>query len=307
MKVGNAPCSWGTIEGMTGERIGYAQMLDELVQTGYTGTELGDYGFMPTEPEVLRGELKRRDLTMLGAYEGVNLAEAGCHDEGETRALRTARLLASVADVGDPAWTPFLVLADEHSVNETRFKNAGRVTPEMSLSAEGWATFCGGANRIAKTVRDETGLKTVFHHHCAGFVETPDELATFLEHTDPALVGLVLDTGHLVYGSGGNDSDVLLEALTRSKDRLWYIHLKDVDPVVAERSRSEGLDYKAAVGAGVFCELGQGCVDFTAGKKGLRAVNYEGWLTVEQDVLPGMGTPRRSAERNRDFLASLGL
>ncbi len=306
MKIGNAPCSWGTIEGMAGERIGYAQMLDELVQTGYTGTELGDYGFMPTDPGVLREELGERNLTMLSAYEGVNLADAGHHGEGETRVLRTARLLASVADVGDPEWTPLLVLADEHSVNATRFQNAGRVRPEMGLTPEQWATFCGGANRIARTVMEETGLKTVFHHHCAGFVETPDEMATFLDHTDPALIGLVLDTGHLVYGSGQNDSSLLLKSLERFRNRLWYVHLKDVDPVVAERSRHEGLDYKAAVGAGVFCELGQGCVDFAAVKKSLEALAYEGWLTVEQDVLPGLGTPRRSAERNRAFLASLG-
>ncbi len=306
MKVGNAPCSWGTIEGIAGERTPYAQMLDELAQTGYTGTELGDYGFMPTDPGLLRGELEQRNLTMLSAYEGVNLVHAGSHDEGEARVLRTARLLASVADVGDPAWTPLLVLADEHSLNATRFQNAGRIEPEMGLTAEQWTTFCGGANRIAKTVRDETGLKTVFHHHCAGFVETPDEIATFLDQTDPALVGLVLDTGHLVYGSGQNDPDTLLQTLERFKNRLWYVHLKDVDPEVAERARREKLDYKTAVGVGVFCELGQGCVDFTAVKRGLGAVNYESWLTVEQDVLPGLGTPRRSAARNRAFLASLG-
>ena len=306
MKIGNAPCSWGTIEGMAGERIGYRQMLDELVQTGYTGTELGDYGFMPTDSGILRDELGARNLTMLGAYEGVNLADARCHDEGETRALRTARLLASVADVGDLEWQPFLVLADEHSVSRTRFQNAGRIEPEMGLTSEQWATFCGGANRIAQTVRNDTGLKTVFHHHCAGFVETPDEIATFLDHTDPALVGLVLDTGHLVYGSGQNDPGILLETLERFKDRLWYVHLKDVDPAVAERARRDGLDYKKAVGAGVFCELGQGCVDFAAVKERLEALGYKGWLTVEQDVLPGLGTPQKSAERNCAFLASLG-
>ena len=306
MKIGNAPCSWGTIEGIAGERTRYAQMLDELVQTGYTGTELGDYGFMPTDPDLLRGELEKRNLTLLGAYEGVNLADAGCHDEGETRVLRTARLLASVADVGDPDWQPFLVLADEHSVSAARFQNAGRIGPELGLTPEQWATFCGGANRIARAVLEETGLKTVFHHHCAGFVETPDETATFLDQTDPSLIGLVLDTGHLVYGSGQNDPSILLETLERFQNRLWYVHLKDVHPKVAERSRREGLTYKTAVGAGVFCELGQGCVDFAAVKEKLEALAYEGWLTVEQDVLPGLGTPRRSAARNRAFLASLG-
>ncbi|NIA14590.1 MAG: xylose isomerase, partial [Nitrospiraceae bacterium] len=53
IQVGNAPCSWGSLEfeGLDGEPIGYARMLDELVETGYRGTELGDWGFMPTDPE----------------------------------------------------------------------------------------------------------------------------------------------------------------------------------------------------------------------------------------------------------------
>lgn len=72
IRFGNAPCSWGTIEGF-GQGIGYRQMLDELVETGYRGTELGDWGYMPTEPEQLRQELQQRSLTMLGAYQGVYL------------------------------------------------------------------------------------------------------------------------------------------------------------------------------------------------------------------------------------------
>jgi len=69
-RVGNAPCSWGSLEfeGTKGEAIGYSQMLDELAATGYTGTELGDWGYMPTDPAQLRDELERRGLVMLGAF-----------------------------------------------------------------------------------------------------------------------------------------------------------------------------------------------------------------------------------------------
>ena len=75
LRVGNAPCSWGTLEfGETkGEQIGYARMLDELAATGYTGTELGDWGYMPTDPALLRAELDRRRLVMLGAFVPVAL------------------------------------------------------------------------------------------------------------------------------------------------------------------------------------------------------------------------------------------
>jgi inosose dehydratase len=61
------------------------------------------------------------------------------------------------------------------------------------------------------------------------------------------------------------------------------------------------------VGHGVFCELGRGDVDFPGVLKALRAIGYEGWIVVEQDVLPGMGAPRESAQRNREYLRSIGL
>ena len=69
-RVGNAPCSWGSLEfeGTGGEAIGYRQMLDELAATGYTGTELGDWGYMSTDPAQLRAELDARGLVMLGAF-----------------------------------------------------------------------------------------------------------------------------------------------------------------------------------------------------------------------------------------------
>ncbi len=42
----------------------------------------------------------------------------------------------------------------------------------------------------------------VFHPHCGGYVETPDEIDELMRATDPARLGLVLDTGHVIYGGG---------------------------------------------------------------------------------------------------------
>ncbi len=307
-KLGNAPCSWGTIEGTGTEdaRIPYARMLDELVEAGYRGTELGDYGFMPTDAAVLRWELKARGLTMLGAYVDVALADPAALHEGRDRALTVARLLESVADLGDPGWQPYLVLADAHSRDPARFQHAGRVTTEMALSDADMEAFAENANEVAGAVRQETGLTTVFHHHCAGFVETPDEIAHFLQLTDPALLGLVFDTGHYLYG-GSCGPEMVLEGLERFKERIRYVHLKDLDPGLAARARQEGWDYKTAIGRGLFCELGRGCVPFGEVTAWLREYGYKGWLTVEQDVLPGLGAPRESAARNRAFLQTLGL
>lgn len=304
--IGNAPCSWGMLEfeDTKGEVIGYEQMLDELRDSGYTGTELGDWGFMPTDPDALRAELDRRHLTLTGAFVPVALRDSGAHTAGEAEAVKTARLLAA-ANSHDQR--PFLVLADANGTVPIRTTNAGRITPELGLSEAEWRTFAQGAERIARAVRDETGLRTVFHHHCAGYVETPAEIAALLERTDPTLLGLVFDTGHYLYGTGGNDGGAVLDGLRRFANRIWYVHFKDCSPQVADRARREGWDYFTAIRHGLFCELGNGAIDFAAVTAWLRERDYRGFVTVEQDVLPGMGAPQASAERNRAYLHGIGL
>jgi inosose dehydratase len=293
LRVGNAPCSWGTLEfkETKAEQIKFDRMLDELAETGYTGTELGDWGYMPTDPSVLRQELEKRGLVMLGAFVPVALKDPESLEAGIANAVKTATLLSAVAS----APKPYLVLADANGTVPERCRNAGRVTPDLGLTDREWAVFADGANRVAGAVSKETGLQTVFHHHCAGYVETPDEIARFLELTDPRLINLVFDTGHCDAVAG----------LERFQNRIKYIHLKDCDPSVAAKMRAAGSDYFEALRHGVFCELGKGGVDFPAVLRWLREHAYDGYVLVEQDVLPGMGAPRESAERNREYLRAV--
>ncbi len=297
IKIANAPCSWGVLEfDLDGKAAGFAQVLDEMLQSEYEGTELGDWGFMPTDPNTLRQELEKRNLAMLGAFVPVALADSGSHASGEEMAVKTASLLAAVGE------SPFIVLADNNGTVEQRTKHAGRIRPEEGLTDEQWKTFAQGAERIAKTVKEKTGVRTVFHHHCAGYVETPAEIERFLSLTHPGLIGLCFDTGHFEYG-GGNAVD----GLKAFWNRIWHVHFKDCHPAVANQARQQGLDYFQAVRNGVFCELGQGSVDFPTVLKELQNRGYQDWIVVEQDVLPGMGTPLESATRNRNYLKTLGL
>jgi inosose dehydratase len=280
-------------------------MLDELRETGYAGTELGDWGFMPTEPGTLHEELSRRGLSLVGAFVPIALKDRAAHREGIADAVAIARLLAGVAERAGGA-LPFIVLADANGTDPVRTLHAGRVTPEMGLSDDEWRVFARGAEDAARAVLGETGLPMVFHHHCGGYVETPDEIARLMGMTDPRLLGLVFDTGHYLYGTGSGDGVAVLEGLERLGDRIRHVHFKDCSPAVARRARAEGWDYFAAVRNGVFCELGHGAVDFGGVKRWLDDKGYEGWIVVEQDVLPGMGAPRESAARNREFLRALG-
>jgi len=299
MSIANAPCSWGALEfDLPGQALGYARVLDEIKETGYAGTELGDWGFMPTEPAALRHALQARELALVGAFVPVAFVREEACPEGEHRAVKTARLMAEAA--GD---TPFLVLADDNGKDPDRTQLAGRIEPEHSLSTDQWKRYGDRVNRAAQAVRSQTGLRSVFHHHCAGYVETPWEIEALLQHTDPALVGLCFDTGHYRFGGGTEP----LQVIRRFGERIWHVHLKDCSPTVHRQSRGEGWNYFESLRHGIFCELGRGDVPFPAIVDALRQAHYRGWLVVEQDVLPGMGSPKEYARRNREFLRQCHL
>lgn len=297
IRVANAPCSWGVLEfGFEGNTAGYVQVMDEMRDTGYAGTELGDWAFMPTDPTALKSVLEDRGLELVAAFVPVDLSKAEKHAEGQAAVLRTARLLAAV----NPG--SLIVLADNNGKNPARTRNAGRIHPEQGLSAAQWDLFARAVTRIAESVRAETGLRTVFHHHCAGFVETPAEIERLLDLTDPNIVGLCFDTGH--YRFGGGDP---LAGLQKHLPRIWHIHFKDYAPLVAQESHSSGWDYFQSVQHGIFCELGKGVINFQGITDCFKERGYDGWVVVEQDVLPGMGSPKESALRNREYLRTIGL
>ena len=204
--VGNAPCSWGTLEFEETKGRSKSRSTACWMSLPRPATPARNWAIGATCPPILprcAAKSTAADLVMLGAFVPVALKDRAAHAAGIANAVKTARLLAAVAT--KPA--PYLVLADDNGTVPERTKMAGRVTPEIGLSVAEWKNFAGGANQVARAVFDETGLRTVFHHHCAGYVETPEEIATLLELTDPQRLGLVFDTGHYCYGTGEEDCD----------------------------------------------------------------------------------------------------
>ncbi len=306
IRIGNAPCSWGTLEfgALSGKRQTFADMLDQLAAAGYVGSELGDWGFMPTDPAELAENFSRRNLELTGAYVGTSLEQPDRLAANREVNLRTARLLAEAAARIGQKTAPHLVLAADNGTDPVRVKNAGRITPDMELDPEGWRHLARACDHIAQAVRAETGLPVVFHHHAAGYVETPAEVARVMELTSDA-VGLVFDTGH--YALGANRADTILAAMTTFAARISYVHFKDWSAEAARTVKLSGLDYFEAVQEGIFCELGQGEVDFPAVRDWLVEHQYTGYLTVEQDIIPGLGSPFESAQRSRSYLRELGF
>ena len=290
VRIATAPVSWGIleVEGWARQKS-YGEVLDEMVQAGYKGTELGPYGFLPTDPAELKAELDKRGLTLLGAFVPLPLGNPERKEDAMRSALEVGRLLAACG-------APYLVLADE--MNQQRMNIAGSAGAPDGFSAAQWKGAAGLVNAIAGEAR-KLGLRSAFHHHAGTFIETPGEVARLLESTDPSLVGICFDTGHYLYGGGDP-----LEFARSHTGRIWHLHLKDVRREVLDQVRRDRIPYLEAIRRGVFCELGEGAVDVPGVIRELEQGGFNGWAVFEQDVdptLPGT-TPMASAARSREYL-----
>ena len=291
IKVGNAPVSWGVMEvAGWGEQVPYGQVLDEISEAGYAGSELGPYGYFPTEPNALMSELSARGLQLVASFVPIPLAHPERHEAGYQEAMKVAQLLAQ-------SGAHLIVLADEMS--EERIAVSGRVDEERDgMNDSQWDGAMRLIRRIAEACR-ELGLSAVFHHHAGTFVETPKEIARLCESTDPDLLGLCLDTGHYFFGGGDP-----VDAVRLYGARIRHLHLKDVQLPVLKAARQNQAGFLEAVRRGVFCELGDGAVDLNKVIQDMIAGGYSGWAIVEQDVDPRSAgvKPLESAIRSRQYL-----
>ncbi|MBZ5667217.1 MAG: sugar phosphate isomerase/epimerase [Acidobacteriia bacterium] len=288
----SAPDSWGVLDypGPSWEQS-YEKMLDEMVAAGYTGSELGPYGFFPTDPEVLRPQLEKRRLTLLGSFVPVKMGDPDAGTAVLERIRKVGKLLASLK-------APFLVMADDQSDERNAFSGRAYDKGCPVLSAEQWR-HVGNIVADAERVANEFGLDLVFHPHVATYVETPEECEKFFDATSHTNVGLCLDTGHCVYGQG----DSVREA-EKFKSKLRFVHIKDCDAKKLEQARNNKWTFEEAIEHKVFTIIGQGDIDFPAFFRTLVKNGYAGWSVVEQDVKFGDTTiaPAKSVAASLKYL-----
>jgi inosose dehydratase len=298
IRVAAAPVSWGVMELLEfPSDYPFARVLDEIADAGYAGTELGPYGFLPTEPATLKKELKGRGLTLCSAFVAMHLGNRGAHEGGFAHVARTAELLQQVG-------CRVLILSDE--VTPERLAVAGRAAeaPEASWMEAEWEAAQQALRQIVALCRAR-GLEVAFHHHVGTHVETPEEVEQLFSLLPQEELGLCLDTGHYFYGGGDP-----VTGLKRCASRVRCLHFKDVDATRLEKARRQQLGFYDAVRHGVFVPLGQGTVNFSSVVDLLRQHGFDGWVVAEQDVLEGgrgATSPLANAIAGREYLRSLGI
>jgi len=294
IKIGNAPCSWGIEFASDPSYPTWQSVLSQCASAGYKGIELGPIGYMPEDPAILRDELAKNDLSIIGGVVFRPFHDAAKWDEVMDASVRTCKALVAHG-------AEHLVLID--SISPRRAPTAGRADEAEQMESAEWTAFRDRIATIAKMGSEDYGLTVGMHAHAAGFIDFEPELERLLDEVDDKILKICFDTGHHSYA--GYDPVAFMK---RHIDRISYMHFKDIDPAVKADVVANRTDFYKACGQGIFCNLGQGDVDFPAVRQVLLDAGFEGWCTVEQDCDPALpGTPLDDAKSNRQCLESIGF
>jgi inosose dehydratase len=266
------------------------QMLREIAEAGYAGSPAG---YREGEsPQAVLGQYAAFGLKPAPGYLG-----ASYHDPAEHAAIRERA--KAQADWSAALGVTELFVAE--SCFDARFAVAGHETANRAdqLPPDGYEAMADSLNEVGRICR-ERGVTACFHNHAGSYVETRDEFDRLLALTDPALLAIGLDTGHLAYGGG----DVVDFTRTYAP-RIKALHLKDVFPRVLAEAREKKWGYHEAQANGLWAELGEGSVDFRPFFEALRGAGFGGWAIVEIDQTT-KASPRDSIVACRDYLRKIG-
>ena len=304
VRIANAPVSFGVFE-LTADRddLPDGRRLVELIaEEGYEGTELGPPGFLGDDGGAIGELVGEHGLALVGSFLPLRFSRREAFGDDLAALQRTLDLLEDAT----PANQRPAVLLSDAFIEPERMRYAGAIEQhrEAWLGETRFALLCDNAQRAAEQVR-ERGFPVAFHYHAGTYVETPREIAAFVERIDPQLLPLCFDSGHSAFG-GGEPVALLREY----GELVGHVHLKDVDRARLAAVHASGGGLEQAWSAGVFVRLGEGDADVAGCLAELERLGYSGWLVVEQDRMlrPGELDAAVDDQRaNRAYLRERGL
>ena len=292
VKIGSAPDNWGTWFADDPKQTPWHRFLDEMVEAEYEWTELGPYGYLPTDLPTLRSELDKRGMKVSGTFAMDHLEDPESWPTLERQLLGAGESLAFLG-------ADYLVLIDDTYTNPF----TGELQRPKSLDESSWKRLIDTTHKVADIARDRFALQVVFHPHADTHVEYEDQIEMFLEQTDPDRVKICFDTGHHAYRHGDP-----VDFMRRHHNRVPYLHLKSIDENIRQKVEAEDIPFATAVSMDMFCEPAAGAVDFLAFRDVLREIDYDGFAIVEQDMYPApFDKPLPIAKRTRAYLREIGI
>jgi inosose dehydratase len=286
VKLGIAPIAW-TNDDMPelGRENTFEQCVSEMALAGFTGTEIGNK--YPKDPKELKKALDLRGMTVCNAWFSSFLT---------TKPLKeTVDAFIKQRDFLFEVGARIIGVAEQgHSVQG--MMNVPVFSMKPNFTEEEWKMLSYGLDELGR-LAEEKGMLLTYHHHMGTGVQTSEEIDRLMEMTDPNLVYLLYDTGHLVFS--GIDAEALLKKYVK---RIKHVHLKDVRKDILERAKKEDWNFLKSVKEGVFTIPGDGVIDYEPLFGTLSINDYSGWFVVEAEQDPAKANPLEYAIKARKFI-----
>ncbi|MDR3313341.1 MAG: myo-inosose-2 dehydratase [Oscillospiraceae bacterium] len=285
VRLGIAPIGW-TNDDMPdlGAENTFEQCISEMALAGFTGCEVGNK--YPADRVALKAALDLRGLTICNRWFSSFLldrpfAEVAAEFEAQLDFLSYlgAKVIGASEQSGSIQGTSKAVFDEKPVIDDA-----------------GWVRLCNGLNALGE-IAVRKGMRLTFHHHMGTVVQTEAEIDRLMEGTDPALVHLLFDSGHLSFA--GIDP---VQVLQKHVSRVAHVHLKDMRPAVVAQVKAEHLSFLEGVRLGAFTVPGDGCVDFRPLFAILEQAKYQGWFVVEAEQDPAKANPFAYARKARQYI-----
>ncbi|KJR46185.1 Inosose dehydratase [Desulfosporosinus sp. I2] len=281
-----APIAWTNDDlPELGKENTFEQCISEMALAGYSGSEIGNK--YPRDPAVLRRALELRNLRIASAWFSSFLTTKPLEETVEAFKLHRDFLHAMGAKV-------IVVSEQGHSIQG--LQEVPILIDKPVFTATEWNLLAKGLEELGRLAAEQD-MRLVFHHHMGTGVQTTQEIDKLMEMTDPSLVYLLFDTGHLIF-SGEKPEEVLKKHVKRIK----HVHLKDIRGGVLEQVKAQGMSFMQAVKAGIMTVPGDGIIDFMPLFNILSENQYEGWFVVEAEQDPAKADPFEYALKARVYI-----
>ena len=262
----------------------FEQCVSEMALAGFTGSEIGNK--YPKDVETLKHKLDVRGMRICNAWFSSLLLSEGYDATIEAFIKHRDFLHALGAKV---------IGASEQG-NSIQGKDVSIFGEKPVYTDEQWELIRKGFNKMGELAK-EKGMYFTVHHHMGTGVQTAEEIDKLMKITDPDLVYLLFDTGHLSFS--GED---VLGVLKKYVNRVKHVHLKSIRKDVIEDAKVKGYSFLDSVRAGSFTVPGDGDFDFTPVFDILDEAGYEGWVVVEAEQDPAKANPYEYAVLARNYI-----
>lgn len=303
--ITGAPCCWGIDDPNNPNNPPWQKVLEEASKAGYKAIELGPYGYIPIDIELVSKELSKNGLSIVAGTIFDDLVDIHNYENLLKQVDDICSIITKLPPLpleeGQHAKTPYLTVMDWG--HDERDFTAGHSDRAPRLNDTEWEQMMNHIRGICKAAA-KWGVRPVIHPHAGGYIEYADEIDKLVQDIPYEIAGLCLDTGHLQYS--GMDP---IEWLRKYADRLDYIHFKDINGEIYEQVLSEHIHFFDGCGKGAMCPIGTGILDYPGIYKLLtEELDYNGYITIEQERDPrNSGTSLRDVKASLDYLKSVGF